>query len=43
MSKPINQVIYLGKDKDGKDIYHSDGLCPDLGKNEDFKVYIPKN
>lgn len=38
--EPIKKEIYLGKDKDGIDIYDINGVCPDLSKNETFKVYI---
>ena len=29
------------KVKKGVKIYHADGLIPDLGKEKNFKIYIP--
>ena len=29
------------KVKNGVKIYHANGLVPDLGKEKNFKVYIP--
>ena len=37
--KPINQVILLGKDKDGHKVYHANGILPSINA----KIYIPKH
>ena len=40
-NKPINQVILMGKDKNGVNIYHADGILPDISKEPRIKIYIP--
>ena len=37
--KPINQVILMGKDKDGHKVYYANGIIPSLNA----KIYIPKH
>lgn len=40
-NKPINQVLLMGKDNDGVNIYHSNGILPDISKEPRIKIYNP--